>query len=131
MIKGIIFGCFDLFHQGHYNALEQCKKHCDVLYVGVLKDDAVASYKRKPIWNENQRRNRLLEVPFVDDVILTDRKIILDKEMDVFFVSEDHKGKKLYCVPKHRYQDIIWIPYTKGISTTKIRDEKKYEKTQL
>ena len=123
MITGIIFGCFDLFHEGHFNALKECKKHCDVLFVGVFSDKAAERYKRKPIWNEIRRKDRLLEVSIVDSVIVTDRKVILNEEIDVFFVSEEHKGKRLYCVPSSRYNDIVWIPYTKDISTTKIIKE--------
>lgn len=131
MITGMIFGVFDLFHNGHYNALLECKKHCDVLYVGLFNDKAVEGYKRKPVWDQLKRRDRLLELSFVDGVILVDRKIFfdIDREIDVFFVSDDHKGKKLYCIPSDRYDDIVWIPYTKGISTTDlIKNNKDFVK---
>ena len=127
MITGVIFGCFDLFHAGHFNALKECSRHCDYLYVCVLSDEAVKKYKRTPIWGQDERRKKIDELDFVDSVLITDRKIIFGKyvDIDVFFVSEDYKGKRLFCVPESRYDDIIWIPYTKGVSTSSLIEKSK------
>lgn len=48
-VVGYSFHVGDLFHKGHLHQLEQCREHCDYLIVGVLTDQAVATYKRIPV----------------------------------------------------------------------------------
>lgn len=48
-IVGYTFHVGDLFHRGHLHQLEQCRDFCDFLIVGVLTDQAVATYKRIPV----------------------------------------------------------------------------------
>jgi len=122
---GVIYGVWDLFHMGHYNALIECKKHCDFLIVCVINDKAAEEYKRKPLDNEDARCENVRVCNLADKIIIVDRKPFYDTIVDIFFVSEEYKGKKLFCVPEHRYKDIVWIPYTKGISTTKLIKERK------
>jgi phosphoenolpyruvate phosphomutase / 2-hydroxyethylphosphonate cytidylyltransferase len=42
----------DLSHQGHLNIIKEAKKLGRVV-VGLLTDDAIASYKRLPLISEN------------------------------------------------------------------------------
>jgi len=56
--KKIVFcdGCFDLTHAGHALFFENCKKHGDILVVGVGSDQTVRKYKiNRPILNEHLR----------------------------------------------------------------------------
>jgi cytidyltransferase-like protein len=117
---GVIYGVFDLFHKGHYNVLKRAKKHCDRLWVCVLSDKSVAKYKRTPILNEQVRCGIVQECKYVDLAVITEREPRFDKGVDVFFVSEKLKYYELHCVPSHRGKDIVWLPYTEGISTTLI-----------
>lgn len=48
-VVGYSFHAGDLFHPGHLHQLEQCVPHCDFLIVGLLTNEAIASYKREPI----------------------------------------------------------------------------------
>lgn len=128
-----MFGVFDLFHVGHWNALKYASERCDILIVGIFSDASVKKYKEAPIFTENVRllvvnesgKNLPTKVkPFIVERNMNWSKnipILSDVVIDVFFVSEDHRGKKLKCVPKRRYKDIVWIPYTEGISTTVLR----------
>jgi glycerol-3-phosphate cytidylyltransferase len=38
MKTGITFSAFDLFHAGHVKMLEEAKRHCDYLIVGLQTD---------------------------------------------------------------------------------------------
>ncbi len=44
----------DIIHPGHLNIIANAVKYGDV-YVGVLTDQAIASYKRLPYLNYEQR----------------------------------------------------------------------------
>jgi len=48
-IVGYAFVVGDLLHYGHINFFNECKKHCDILIVGVYTDELTESYKRRPI----------------------------------------------------------------------------------
>ena len=45
MVIGFTDGVYDMFHVGHLNMIEACKKRCDYLIVGVHSDEIVESYK--------------------------------------------------------------------------------------
>ena len=45
----------DLFHQGHLNIIKEAKKLGRVV-VGLLTDEAIASYKRLPFISFNERK---------------------------------------------------------------------------
>ncbi len=47
--------CADLIHHGHIHIIEEAKKLGSVV-VGVLTDQAIASYKRVPLLNFEQRK---------------------------------------------------------------------------
>jgi glycerol-3-phosphate cytidylyltransferase len=41
MIVGITFSTFDLFHAGHVKMLEEAKRQCDYLIVGLQLDHSI------------------------------------------------------------------------------------------
>lgn len=49
------FMCNDLFHIGHLKHIQQCSKLGNYLIVGILVDEAISTYKRKPIIPFNER----------------------------------------------------------------------------
>lgn len=59
----------DLFHRGHLSFLDKAKALGDWLIVGVLVDNAVAEYKRKPIIPFEERRDIVRQIKYVDRVV--------------------------------------------------------------
>lgn len=133
MKVGIIFGVFDLLHYGHIQAFAECRKRCDVLWVGVFTDAVVRSYKpQNSVMNEQERFQLVQDCPLVDKALLIHkREATIDTEVDIFFTSSVYRNTPLYCVPTHRLKDVIWIPYTRGISTTQLRKGRKGKRPSL
>ena len=95
--KKIIVGCTfvvcDLIHVGHVKLFEKCREQCDILFVGVLTDEVVETYKRKPIIPIEQRLKMVESIRYVKGVIevyeLDQTRMIKKLEPDVFFYAGD------------------------------------------
>ena len=132
---GYTAGVFDLFHVGHLNLLERCKSMCDTLIVGVCDDDYVVNVKHKqPIFLENDRVRILGALKCVDQAVLvnyeiTDNKLLaLEKfHFDVLFSGDDWKGSERYRNTEEQFKkygvSIEYFPYTKGISSSDIKEK--------
>ena len=74
MITVFTNGCFDLFHAGHVQFLQQCRALGDHLVVGLNSDDSVRLLKgpTRPICDWNERAAVLLGCRWVDEVIRFD-----------------------------------------------------------
>lgn len=59
----------DLFHAGHVRLLREARRHGDCLIVGVLSDEAAASYKRRPIMTLAERLEVIEACKYVDEVV--------------------------------------------------------------
>ena len=124
MRKVITYGTFDLLHAGHINLLRRAKELGDYLIVVVSTDEW--NEKRKKCYFSYEERKKLVEaVRYVDLVIPEenwDQKISDVKEyhVDTFVMGDDWKGKfdflKDYC-------EVVYLPRTEGISTTKIKQD--------
>lgn len=127
-------GVWDLFHVSHLEFLKQIKIHVsetqsipieDVrLVVGVISDADVASYKRVPIWNEDQRQRMVEACKHVDHVIPNSPLIVTGELLDQHDISfvyhgNDSKQENFF---QHAIQRGImrYIPYHTELSTTKI-----------
>ncbi len=70
--KKIVFtnGCFDILHLGHVEYLNEAKAQGDLLLVAINSDESVRKLKGpdRPINNENDRANMLLNLKAVDCV---------------------------------------------------------------
>ena len=58
----------DILHQGHINILKAAKRYGKVI-VGLLTDEAVASYKKFPVLNYHQRKIIIQNIKYVSKVI--------------------------------------------------------------
>lgn len=59
----------DLFHAGHVELLRAARSFGDWLVVGVLSDEVVAAYKRRPIMTLEERVAVVRACRYVDEVV--------------------------------------------------------------
>lgn len=110
--------------------IETAKKNCEYLIVGVHSDEVVHQYKhRYPIIPEEERARIVGAVKGVDRVVINevrDKLTLLERyHFDVVFIGDDWKGTERWNnfekILGEQNVDVIYVPYTKGISTTDIR----------
>lgn len=79
MKKVLVGGVFDIIHYGHIHFLKNAKALGDHLVVALESDKNVRRLKgeKRPIHGQNQRREMLASLEFVDEVI-----ILADKMTD-------------------------------------------------
>lgn len=128
--KGYTVGTYDLFHVGHLNLFRNAREYCDYLVVGVHSDEWVYQCKkRNTIIPYEERADIIRELRCVDEVVknegLSKLKAWEKYHFDVAFIGDDWKGTEVWNkIEKELNQvgvDVIYIPYTSGISTTDIR----------
>ena len=127
MKKVITYGTFDLLHYGHINLLERAKSLGDYLIVGLSTDEFNNKEKNKECYFDYENRKSLLDaVKYVDLVIpeeTWEQKVsdIQKYNVDVFVIGDDWKGKFDYL--EDIGIEVIYLPRTKEISTTKIKND--------
>ena len=132
---GITFGVFDLFHVGHLNLLEKCKSLCNKFIVAVCNDDYVKNIKKvNPVFNQDDRLRIVCSLKCVDDAFLVGIDETLDKSLifnrikfNVLFSGDDWKNSQRFVETEIQMKklgvDVIYFPYTQGVSTTKIKQK--------
>lgn len=124
MKKVITYGTFDLIHKGHIRLLKRASEYGDNLTV-VLSTDEFNAEKGKKAYTSYEDRKYILEaVKYVDQVLPErswDQKIqdVKDNDIDVFVMGDDWKGKFDFL---EDYCEVVYLPRTEGISTTKIKN---------
>lgn len=128
MVIGYTAGVYDLFHVGHLNLLKNAKGLCDKLVVGVTVDELV-TYKGKHAMIPYEDRLEIVRsIKYVDAAIPQNDmdKITACKKLgaSILFVGDDWfdtpKWKDYEKQAEEYGIRIIYFPYTKGISSTKI-----------
>ena len=120
----------DFLHHGHINIIEEARKLGEVT-IGLLTDEAVESYKRKPIFTFEQRKKIIENIKGVTSVIpqnSLDYMPNLKKIKPNYVVhGDDWKSgaqkdtrKKIINYLKEIDGTLVEIPYTSGISSTSI-----------
>ena len=127
MKKVITYGTFDLFHVGHLNLLKRARALGDYLVVAVSSDEFNA-LKGKKAYHSLEDRVAILEaIGFVDEVIVEDgwdqkASDVQNHEIDVFVMGYNWQGHFDYL---NELCEVIYLPRTEGISTTKIKNDLK------
>jgi glycerol-3-phosphate cytidylyltransferase len=97
---GITFSCWDLLHAGHNLFLEDSKKKCDLLCVGLQVDPTIdRPEKNKPIQSLKEREIQIRSCRYVDYYfIYTTEQSLLDclrnLQPDIRFLGDDYVGKR-------------------------------------
>lgn len=125
MIKGVIAGNFDVIHPGYIKMFKECASKCDCLVVLLHTDPSIERpHKLKPILSSDERKEMLLELKSVCDVIrYTYEEQLLDLlkvgEFDIRFLGDDYIGKPYtgdnLKIPVH------YLNRDHGWSTTKFK----------
>tara|TARA_B100001113_G_C20822385_1_gene497343 strand:+ start:141 stop:563 length:423 start_codon:yes stop_codon:yes gene_type:complete len=125
---GYTSGVYDLFHIGHLNMLRNAKSLCDKLIVGVTTDELVSYKKKKSVIPFHERIEIVRNIKCVDTVVPQENMDKLTQwkklKFDVLFVGDDwydtEKWKEFEASFNDVGVEVIYFPYTKGISSTKL-----------
>ena len=119
----VTYGTFDLLHYGHLEILRRARGLGDRLIVG-LSTDKFNKLKNKDSQISYEKRKEFLEaLDFVDFVIPENDwsqkpHDIQTNEVDVFVMGDDWKGEFDFL---EKYCEVLYLPRTIGISTTKLK----------
>ena len=121
---------FDLFHVGHLRLIEKAKKYCDKLIVGVTVDELVKYKHKKAVIPFEERFEIIKSLKCVDEVVAQesmDKMEAWDRlKFNIIFVGDDWQGTKKWYDYEEQFEkvgvEIIYFPYTKGISSTFINN---------
>lgn len=139
---GFTNGCFDILHKGHVTYLEEAKKNCSFLIVGVNSDASVKRLNKgenRPINSEADRAAVLAGLASVDAIIIFDEstpaEIIAKTQPDVLFKGGDYnadstdKNDPNYIVGSELVRSkggkVMTIPFVQGYSTSSILEKSK------
>ena len=110
MKVGITFSAFDLLHAGHIKMLEEAKRQCDYLIVGLQTDPTIdRPEKNRPTQSVVERYIQLKGCKYVDEIIpyATEQDledILRSFKIDVRIVGDEYKDKNFtgrrYCEEK-------------------------------
>ena len=125
----------DLVHPGHLNVLKRAAKLGSVT-VGLLTDEAIASYKRVPFMEFEQRREVIENIKGVEQVIpqtTLDYVPNLESLKPDYVVHGDDWKTGVQQKTRQRVIDclaqwggeLVEVPYTKGISSTQLHQAMK------
>ena len=128
-IIGYTTGVYDMFHIGHLNVIRKAKEQCDYLIVGISTDELAEKEKHKtPVIPYEERVAIVSALKYVDQVVPQPDK---DKvaawkryHFNKMFVGSDWEGTPQWKAYEEEFRplgvSIIYLPYTDGISSTKL-----------
>jgi len=125
MITVLTYGTFDLLHYGHIELLRRARSYGDQLIVGLSTDEFNAIKGKKCVFTYEKRKELLESIKYVSRIIPEKEweqktQDVKANNVDVFIMGDDWEGKfdflKEVCT-------VIYLPRTKDISTTGIKQE--------
>ena len=127
MRRVLTYGTYDLLHYGHIRLLQRAKELGDYLIVALSTDEFNAIKGKKAYHNYETRKQMLEAIRYVDLVIPEndwEQKIddVKEYHVDVTVMGGDWEGNEKFEVLRD-YCEVVYLPRTQGISTTKIKEE--------
>lgn len=117
----------DILHTGHVIAIEEAKKQCDYLIIGLHCNP---TYKN-PQQSIYERYMQLRAVKWVDEIIPyeninKDKDMIKSLEYDIYFLGSDHKDDdwELKDEIQNLNKEIIYLKRNHNYSSTRIKNGK-------
>ena len=138
-IIGYTAGVYDMFHIGHLNVIRNAKAKCDYLIVAVSTDELVQKEKNKiPVIPFEERCEIIKALTYVDEVVPQYDKNKFGAwekyKFDKMFVGSDWQGTEVWKKYEEQFApygvEIVYLPHTDGISSTKLTEfiKKKLER---
>lgn len=129
MTIGYTTGVYDLFHIGHLNLLKNAKGICDKLIVGITVDELVSYKGKKAMIPFEDRIEIVRSCKYVDAAVpqYDMDKLAACKKLgaDFLFVGDDWYATDKWREYEREFNEaniqIIYFPYTQGMSSTQIR----------
>ena len=125
-----INGTFDLVHRAHLKMLKYAKSLGDMLIVGINSDLSVKKLKgdSRPINHENDRKDFLLELGFIDGVAIFDElnavEFLKKVKPDIYCVGGRYNLQTMNQEEQKYLEsigaEIKFFPLIEGYSTSKI-----------
>ncbi len=122
-VRVLTYGTFDVLHRGHIRLLQRARSLGDYLVVGISSDGFNQIKGKTSVFDYRDRKLILDHLELVDLVIPErgwNQKIadIKRHKIDVFVMGDDWRGKFDFL---RKYCEVVYLPRTKGISTTQIK----------
>mgnify|MGYP001472692144 FL=1 len=114
-------GCFDILHIGHIRLLKYAKSLGDQLTVGIDSDRRIQEIKgiNRPINGENFRKEMLLSIRWVDNVVVFDSdqelETLIQQYSDKMIIGSDYRNKR---VIGSQYSEVEFFNKIDDCSTT-------------
>ncbi len=129
-LVGYLPGAFDLFHIGHLNILRRASLSCDHLIAGVVSDEVALEQKgRYPVVPQQERLDIVASMRMVNEAVMewtTDKLATWERVgFDVVFKGDDWVGSEKWMRLEREFAKrgvrVVYLPYTKYTSTTRLR----------
>ena len=126
---GFTCSTFDLLHAGHVTMLEEAKRHCDFLIVGLQNDPTEdRPTKNKPVQSIVERQIQLAAVKYVDEIVIYNTEqdlidLLLTLPIDVRVLGDEYKNKEFTGkdIAKQRGSKIIYNGRDHSFSSSSLR----------
>ena len=126
---GFTCSTFDLLHAGHITMLEEAKRHCDFLIVGLQNDPTEdRPEKNKPVQSIVERQLQLAAVKYVDEIVIYNTEqdlvdLLLTLPIGVRILGNEYKSKDFTGkdIAKQRGSKIIYNGRDHSFSSTSLR----------
>jgi len=129
MKRILTYGTYDLLHYGHIELLRRARALGDYLIVAVSTDEFNDLKGKKSYHNYETRKKMLEAIRYVDLVIPENnweqkQSDVETYKVDVVVMGSDWENSERFEYLR-KFCDVVYLPRTEGISTTKIKKDLK------